>query len=59
MKVVNLYKMMWFHKAAQQQLAWLRKNKGEPGLICAFQEIVKDYEWNIEDIKKEYENAAV
>lgn len=59
MTVRNLYKMVWFHKAAKQQLAWLRKNNGDAGLICAFQEIVKDYEYNIADIQKEYANAAV
>lgn len=59
MKVVNIYKMMWFHKACKQQLSWLRKNGGSPSLICAFQEFVKDYELNINQILKEYENAAV
>ena len=59
MKVVNIYKMVWFHKAAQQQLTWLRKNGGSPGLICAFQEIVKDYEYNIADIQKEFKNATI
>lgn len=39
----NVYKTFLFARAANQQLAWLRKNKGEPGLICAFQEFVKDY----------------
>lgn len=58
MVVRNIYKMIWFHKAAQQQLAWLRKNGGSPGLICAFQEFVKDYELNINQILKE-QNAAV
>ena len=59
MVVRNIYKMRWFCKAAKQQLDWLRKNKGEPGLICAFQEIVKDYELTLVDLEKEYSDAAV
>lgn len=40
----TVFKTYWFGKAAKQQLTWLRKNGGSPGLICAFQEFVKDYD---------------
>jgi hypothetical protein len=42
-KMDKVYKTYWFGKAAKKQLTWLRKNGGNPGLICAYQEFVKDY----------------
>lgn len=52
MKIVNLYKMISFRKAAADQLKWLEENNDSRDLIDSYKEIIKDYDWHINDIQE-------
>lgn len=48
MKVVNLHKMRWFRRIAQEEL----KRIDDWELAQAYKEIISDYDWNINDIER-------